>query len=358
MTPPRSASGASPPGGRTQWPGEAGSTGALGWNPVTLLRARMNQWFINRIAPRDTVTLTQRNVYILPTAPGFMLGATLLVLLVASINYQLNLGYVLTFLLTGSAVVGMQVCHGTLRGITMHLIAPDAHFAGANVTIGVNLLSDWRSVRYGIGLAVLGTQHWSWTDVPAQGSARVQVAFQPQRRGLHRVPALTAETRFPLGTFRVWTVWRPAAQVLVYPAPEQHPPPLPPGEPRAGGQATVQRQSTGEFDGIRPYRRGDPLKLVVWKKTAKTDELVSRDAQQVQRFELWLDLAHTGLSAPAGAAGGPALEHALSRLCAWVLLADKQGLRYGLRLAGQEIAPGSGEAHKKNCLQALALAHV
>jgi hypothetical protein len=50
-----------------------------------------------------------------------MLGATLLVLLVASINYQLNLGYLLTFLLAGSAVVGMHVCHGTLRGLTMHM---------------------------------------------------------------------------------------------------------------------------------------------------------------------------------------------------------------------------------------------
>lgn len=321
-------------------------------HPLRHVHARVNHWFQNRISPRDSVTLTQRNVYILPTAPGFMLGLTLLVLLVASINYQLNLGYVLTFLLTGSAVVGMHVCHGTLRGITMNLVAPDAQFAGASVTIGVNLLSQRRTPRYGIGLAVLGTDHWSWTDVPAQGSAKVQIAFQPQRRGLHPVPALTAETRFPLGTFRVWTVWRPAAQVLVYPAPEQHPPPLPPGEPRPGGAATVQRQSTGEFDGVRAYRRGDPLKLVVWKKAAKSDELVSRDAQQVQRFELWLDLAHTGIA--AAQAGGASLEQALSRLCAWVLLADKQGLQYGLRLGAQEIAPGSGEAHRKNCLQALA----
>ena len=331
------------------------ASGALVWNPATLVRQRFQRWFEARLPLRDSTTLTQRNVYILPTGPGFMLGATLLVLLVASINYQLNLGYVLTFLLTGSAVVGMHVCHSTLRGITMTLIAPEDHFAGANVVIGVNLLSERRSVRYGIGLAVLGTNHWSWTDVPAQGRAMVQVAFQAPRRGLHRVPTLTAETRFPLGTFRVWTVWRPAAQVLVYPAPEQHPPPLPPGEARAGGQATVQRQSTGEFDGVRAYRRGDPLKLVVWKKAAKTDELVSRDAQQVQRFELWLDLAHTGI---AGAtAGGAALEQAVSRLCAWVLLADKQGLHYGMRLGGQEIAPGSGEAHRRNCLQALAQTH-
>ena len=186
--------------------------------------------------------------------------------------------------------------------------------------------------------------------MPAQGSARVHVSFTPAHRGLHPLPTLTAETRFPLGTFRVWTVWRPAAQALVYPAPEAHPPPLPPGEPRAGGASSAQRHDTGEFDGVRAYRRGDPLKLVVWKKVAKADELVSRDAQQVQRWELWLDLAKA-----VHAGGAPQLEQQLSRLCAWILQSDTLGLRYGLRLGEQEIAPGSGEAHKTTCLQALAI---
>ena len=89
---------------------------------------------------------------------------------------------------------------------------------------------------------------------------------------------------------------------------------------------------------------------MVWKKTAKSDELVSRDAQQVQRFELWLDLAHTGLG---GARSH--VEAGLSRLCAWVLIAEKQGLQYGLRLPSQEIAPGSGPTHQQKCLQALAV---
>jgi uncharacterized protein (DUF58 family) len=314
------------------------------------LAARLQRWFESRLPLRDSILLTQRTVYILPTRPGFMLAATVLVLLIASINYQLNLGYVLTFLLTGCAVVGMHVCHGNLRGITLNLMTPEPQFAGASVPVGVHLLSSRNSIRYGIGLAVMGTDHWSWTDVPAQGRATVHVAFTPQRRGLHRIPTLTAETRFPLGTFRVWTVWRPATEVLIYPKPEAHPPPLPAGEPRAGGTAAVQHHSTGEYDGVRAYRRGDPLKLVVWKKAAKSNELVSRDAQQVQRFELWLDLAHAGI------AGGAAhIEASLSRLCAWVLMAEKQGLHYGVRLGGQEIVPGSGPAHRQQCLQALAL---
>ena len=320
-------------------------------HPRRHVRARINRFWISRLHPADSTTLTQRNVYILPTRPGWMLGVTLLVLLIASINYQLNLGYVLTFLLAGCAVVGMHVCHGTLRGLTLHLQAPEPTFAGSAATVTVHLHSLRKTPRYGIGLALLGSQQWSWTDVEPQGSAKVQIAVHPERRGLQDLPALTAETHFPLGTFRVWTVWRPAAKLLVYPAPEAHAPPLPPGEPSAGGAQTAQRHSSGEFDGVRTYRRGDPLKTVVWKKVAKAEQLVSRDTQQAQRFELWLDLQQVGHL--AGAAG--TLDHRLSRLCAWVLAADRLGLRYGLRLPGLAIAPDSGTAHQRACLSALAL---
>lgn len=316
-------------------------------HPLSYLRGRLDRWFENRQPPSDVMTLTQRNVYILPTGPGFMLAATIGVLLLASINYQLNLGYLLTFLLAGSALVGMQVCHATLRGLTMNLIEPDPLFMGASAVIGINIQNQRRSIRHGIGLATWGSGQWAWTDVPAQGFATVHIAFKPTRRGLHRVPTLSAETRFPLGTFRVWTVWRPAAQVLVYPAPAPFPPPLPPGEPRAGNATSAAHpQTSGEYDGVRAYCRGDPMKLIVWKKAAKSEELVSRDAQQVQRHELWLDPQRCGTPEP---------EQQLSRLCAWVLMAEQQGLDYGLRLGPLEIKPAHGELHKRRCLQALAL---
>lgn len=340
---------------------------ALGWRrPSAFLRSRLNAWFESRTPLADHITLTQRTVYILPTRPGLMLGVTLMVLLVASINYQLNLGYLLTFLLAGCALVGMHVCHGTLRGIDMNLIAPKAGFAGTAATFGIKFSNNRGTVRHGIGVRALhdadrsedprttaGTMgnSWSWTDVPARGSSTVQVAFRPARRGLHRVPALTAETRFPLGTFRVWTVWRPACQVLVYPSPEAHPPPLPPGEPRFGSTAPAARTpGNGEFDGVRSYRRGDPMKRVVWKKAAKADDssggLVVRDTQQADRQELWLDFMQTGATD---------VEHRLSRLCAWVMLADKTGIDYGLRLPSMVLAPDSGETHRRVCLEALAL---
>jgi len=110
-------------------------------------------------------------------------------------------------------------------------------------------------------------------------------------------------------------------------------------------------QSTGEFDGVRAYRRGDPLKAVVWRKAAQAfssgrDDLVSRDALSHQRHQLWLDHAQCG---------GAGLEARLSRLTAWVLMADRQGLDYGLRVPGREIAPDQGPAHRARCLEALAI---
>ncbi|MBB3177952.1 uncharacterized protein (DUF58 family) [Variovorax sp. Sphag1AA] len=308
---------------------------------------------MSRRAPSDTLELTQRNVYILPTRAGWMLAATLLVLLVGSINYQLNLGYLLTFLLAGCVAVGMHVCHGTLRGLAMRLMPPEPQYAGSAAVFRIVLTNARRSTRYGIGFAVHRSGQWSWSDVPAQGSATVEVAFKPERRGLHAVPTLTAETRFPLGTFRVWTIWRPASQVLVYPAPEPNPPPLPEAEPLDGPSAAMSMRAhiAGEYDGVRPYRRGDSLKLVVWKRAAQaqaagSDELVSRDTLQAQRSQLWLDTQHAGLSDA---------EARLSRICAWVLMADHLGVDYGLRAGGRTVQPSQGEAHKRQCLEALAL---
>lgn len=322
--------------------------------PRPAWRARLRAWFHERLPRTDTLTLTQRKVYILPTRAGGMLALTLVLLLIGSINYQLNLGYLLTFLLAGCAAVAMHVTHSNLRGLTLHLQPPAAVHAGQAALLDIRLTNDRRSPRPGIALGVSDDatrDHWAWIDVPSQGSAQLQVAWPTPARGWQPLPALTAITLFPLGTFRVWTVWRPASPVLVYPAPEAHPPPLPPGLPQPGQSGSTHAQPAGEFDGVRAYRRGDPLKTVVWKKAAQSfaagrNDLVSRDAQTSQQHQLWLD------SEQCGAAG---LEARLSRLTAWVLLADRLGLDYGLRIPGREIPPGQGTPHRNRCLEALAL---
>lgn len=325
--------------------------------PALALRERLRRFWLNRLPRTDALRLTQRNVYILPTGPGWMLALTLLLLLLASVNYQLNLGYLLTFLLAGSALAGMHVAHANLRGITLQLRPPAPVFLGEAAPLPLRLDNPDRHARWGLRLALPATPDpegltSGWTDLPAQGSATVTLAWAPPGRGLQVLPAVVAETRFPLGAFRVWAWWRPAAPLLVYPRPEAQAPPLPLGAASEQGEAPAQAQAVGEFDGVRAYRRGDPLRQVVWKKAAQalasgSEALVSRDRTAYRRQQLWLDEAHTHLADA---------EARLSRLTAWVLQAEAQGLRYGLRVGAVEIPPDHGEAQRQRCLEALALA--
>jgi len=317
-------------------------------SPQVWLRRRFDAWWQGRHAPTDTWTLTQGNVYILPTRAGLAFAATLVLLLVASINYQLNLGYLLTFLLAGSAMVSMIITHRTLCGLTLHLRPPEPVFADEAAMLEIVLTGNG-SARYGIGLHTRSEQEdgeSSWTDVPAGGRISARVSFMPGRRGLHGLPTLVAETQFPFGLFRAWTLWRPAARVLAYPAPERPLAVLPTARavPVHGGD---RRQGQGgEFEGVRAWQRGDTLRHVVWKKFARVGELVSRDTSSAARMQLWFDYAQARLPTP---------EERLSRLAAWMLAAERAGNDWGLRLPGVEIEPGHGDRHCRQGLEALAL---
>jgi uncharacterized protein (DUF58 family) len=312
--------------------------------------ARFRRWLEARLPATEHWLLTQRNIYIVPTRAGWAFAGMLLVMLLGAINYQLNLGYVLTFLLAGCALVSMHMTHATLKGLTLHCKPPQAGFAGEPTLIEI-VVTNPGGTRHGIGIAFhdrsgAGRRH-AWIEAPAQGRVAAQLAIVPARRGWHAVPTLIAETRFPLGLFRAWTVWRPGTRALAWPRPETPPPALPASHVIRGEAATARRVEGSELEGVRPWRRGDALRQIAWKKVARAGELVSRETSAQSSAELWLDYAE------ARAAGADP-EVRLERLAGWVIEADRRGQAYGLRLPGVDIEPGSGDAHRRTLLDALA----
>ena len=103
-------------------------------------------------------------------------------LLLASINYQLNLGYVLTFLLAGSGIVSMHLTHATLRGLTLHIKPAAPVFAGGAAVLDVVLTSPG-AARFGIGLKVASEHErmLTWINVPALGQAPASTSSCPPR---------------------------------------------------------------------------------------------------------------------------------------------------------------------------------
>ena len=319
------------------------------------LGRRISAWAVGRRRPTESWTLTQRNLYILPTASGWAYAAMLVVMLVASINYQLSLGYALTFLLAGCALVSMHLTHRTLLGLTLHVRPVHPVHAGEPATVEV-VLANPGVHRDSVGLqfhqapdeADGEADAHAWCEVPALGQASAHLRLKPRARGLHPVPAIVVDTRFPFGLFRAWTVWRPAATFLAWPAPEVPPPPLPADAAAGADTATHRTDGGSELEGVRAWRRGDSLRQVVWKKAARTGELVSRESSSSASRHSWLQWQDS-------AAPGLSVEQRLSRLAAWVELAHRLGLPVGLRLPGQEWPPAVGDAHRHALLGALAL---
>lgn len=317
-------------------------------------RQGWRQWWLRRHPTNPELTLGQRNLYVLPTRAGITLGVILLLLLIGSINFQLNLGFLLTFLLGASAVVGMHVAHRNLRGLRLTLQSDTETFAHQPSAVQVTLHNPLKRHRWGISIRRLEAEPASavWSDVGPDDTSTVAVSPVFTHRGWQPLEPLLIETWYPLGSVRVWAWWRPSQSVLVYPAPEPHPPELPSAwspQGEQGLQAPVQNPSA-DWDDWRPYRQGDSLRRVIWKQAARTaqdsrDDWVVRTPSTASGDRLWLDANRCGLNDP---------EAQRSRLCAWVLQADSLGLLYGLRLGAIAIEPGAGPEHRRRCLEALA----
>jgi uncharacterized protein (DUF58 family) len=311
------------------------------------LRRRWRSWFYGYRAPeRGRIVLGHRRVYILPARLGLMFGATLLIMLIGSINYVLSLGFMLTFVLAGMGVAGMV---HTVRNLARLAIVPgrvEPVFAGEAAQFRLHLENAAPWERPAVLLRHAPSEAQMVADVPAAGGIEVVLAIPAERRGWLPIGRLTLETRYPIGLFRAWSYIEPEMRALVYPRPELTP--LPAASPDASaGALQASARGTEDYSGLRDYSPADSPRHVAWKAVARGENMLTKQFSGHAAARLWLDWALL----PAGIDD----ETRLSRLAGWVLEAERRGLRYGLRLPGKEIEPGQGEAHRSACLSALAL---
>ncbi len=183
---------------------------------------RFANWLYGFTPPeRGTVVLVHRRVYIVPARLGWIYGATLVVLLIGSINYALSLGFALTFILAGVGLAGMVHTARNLARIAVSAGRAEAVFAGESAQF--RLFLDGRAAhdRPAILARHVGSGSQLVVDVPAGGLGEVVLAVPATRRGWLPLGRVMLETRFPLGLFRAWSYLEPEARCLVYPRPER-----------------------------------------------------------------------------------------------------------------------------------------
>jgi uncharacterized protein (DUF58 family) len=311
-----------------------------------------DQWLFQlRDSEPGVVTLTMRRVFIVPTRPGLAFCGLLLVMLIGALNYNLGLGFALTFFAGACAVADMYL---TAKNLAMLQLAPGRAqpvFAGEEAQFELHLHNRGKLDRYAVWLGFQADgEPRQATDVLAGGSSAVRLSAASAERGWLEAPRVRLVTRFPLGLFRAWSYWRPDLKVLVYPAPETPAQPLPSsGAASEDGHGTV---GLDNFAGIRSYQPGDPMRHLAWRQIARHDpalggQLVTKHFDGGAVAELCLDFAELPPRMD--------LEQKLSRMTRWVLEAEQRALPYTFRLAQHAYGPALGDAHQAACLRALAL---
>lgn len=285
-----------------------------------------------------------RRTYILPTRRGLVFLLVIALGLIGAINYQLSLGFFLTFLLFGLFIVALLHTWASLPGLQFEVGAANPVFCGEHACFYLQLRNPTSRPRHDIRITIKHSSCWQG-EVAGQASVRIPLAVQTTHRGNFHLPNLRVDSSAPLGWFRAWQTLAIPAQCLVYPAPESTPPPLP--DLRDVGIGVMDTlQGDDDFAGLREYHTSDSPRHIAWKQLARQQQLLSKQWHTPLSGQImldWHDLPELDAEAR------------LSRLAAWVLMAQARELRYGLILPAQRWEADNGPAHQARCLAALAL---
>jgi len=310
------------------------------------LKNQIHSWLFQLGGPEPgVIVLVQRRVFILPTRHGLVFACVLLLLLAGSINYNLSLGFVLTFLLSAMGINAMIYTFRNLANLRLSGGRARPVFAGESARFVVNVENGSEADRYSIGLT-RDKKEAEFVDVLARTTVAVSVGVPAPRRGILTPGRLTLFTRYPMGLYYAWAYLTLDMHCIVYPRPA--PPGLPlPEAASSSGEGAEHGRGQEDFSGVRQYHRGDSPRHIAWKVAARDQGLFTKQFAGRAETELWLDwnVLPPGLS----------VEDKLSRLARWVLDAYAAGLSFGLRIPGRTVDIGTGEMQREHCLEALAL---
>ena len=319
---------------------------------------RMIQRWASRRQPaaQAEITVHRRQLYILPTRQGLLFFGILLLILIGAINYEISLGYMLTFLLGSLGLLAMVYTHQNLNGLQVSVHRAEPVFAGQDAQFAISISQRGDALHPALHPALQlrsdNSPKTTQLDLIREHSVNGTLALPTTQRGYISPGMVKLFSEYPLGLFHAWSWLKLDAQCLVYPAPAAQHFKLRAGQqvnnknPR-DNQLSSDKRGTDDFSGIRPYQLGDQRNHMAWKAIARTGQLQTLQFSQDASEDIWLswDQLDPHLD----------IERKLSSLCRMVLDADQQGLRYGLQLPDSCIEPNTGLQHKQHCLEQLAL---
>lgn len=322
------------------------------WNKLfnNYWQSWLSDWLKRRMPAKKMHTLQHNNIFIVPSKTGLYFCVLVFFLWLLGTNYENNLILGIAFLLLSLVVVSIHHTYAHLSGLSISLVNTHAGFVGDTGVIDLIIKRENDRHYESIELQSSDNEKVMFSLID-KDSYKVSLRVPLTYRGWYTPERLKISTRFPLGLVVAWSYLYMDAKMLAYPKPiESSVSPtqqlLDESEEANSHQAM---SGSDEFAGIREYIAGDSLRDIDWRAMARGQGLATRIYEDHVSEYRWLDWQQFD---------GLTREARLSRLCFCILQqADKQdsNAAYGLRLPNKILSPASGEEHKLQLLEALAL---
>lgn len=277
---------------------------------------------------RESVRLTRRGkgalaVVVLAIVLGWQFGARSLNAIAAPTLAAMGIGAVM-------------LARAETPSLT--LSTPEPGFPGETRTLTADISgTGLGTIEFRLPDGVLGTAETRVATLPATPEFDLEL----EQRGIYAVGPPSLAYRDPLGLLEREFQTEEATDVVVYP--QQY---------SIDGNSVLARlfldeleAERQEFDRLREYQAGDPLRNIHWKSSAKHDDFLVMEFAPSQRDET--------VSITATAPKGKVDE--MARIAATITdLALDAGYNVELTTADGHIPPGQGESHRKTLLRLLA----
>jgi uncharacterized protein (DUF58 family) len=266
------------------------------------------------------------------TRLGVQYLATLLVTGFFAVNSGNNLLYLVFSLMLGLFLVSGWVSRRAIQGLRLQAIEEGNIFARVKGGIRIRLQDDHprraRGLEIHLELDRARVEPGFYGGGQrSEGAVLLVLHARPERRGWSRVRQLEMRTRYPFGFLE--KAWRFSVEqeVLVLPHPRST---SLRGEAQGESRHFLPKPGFSSPDGARPFRAGDPLTQVHWKRTAQRGVPWIRTFEGEQPLGLRLRLDVRDWQP------GPDFEKELERLSGAILQARLQKQEVFLRILALE----------------------
>ncbi|HEY9890065.1 MAG TPA: DUF58 domain-containing protein [Candidatus Obscuribacterales bacterium] len=231
--------------------------------------------------------------WVAPAYAGGLLLGLAIAFFGAAVNSMAGWLYAISGVMLAVAMVNIGLSPRSLRGLQVHRAPIRPTSVGEPLTVEVTVAN--LTARPKVLLQMRDDVPPQWGPPPTTAIAVIAAhqshpwvyTCRPQRRGVYQWQTLTLRTAAPFGLFWCQRPQTAIAHATVYPEilPLTRCPLIDRMGTASGVRWQASRQSQNSHEGltraVRPYRWGDPTRLIHWRTSARYGELRMRELENL-----------------------------------------------------------------------------